>query len=212
LTRTAPDGAPIPSVRLLIVGPPGSGKGTQGSRLGQMYGVPAIATGDIFRHNIRTGTDLGLQVKEIVDAGDYVPDALTNELVRNRLMADDAMDGFLLDGYPRTPDQVTFLDNLLAERGQELDAVILLQVDTDEVVGRLRRRAGSEGREDDSEAAIRHRQDVFARETAPIVAEYRNRGMLIEVDALGGIEDVAERIASALAARGISRSEAAPAN
>lgn len=211
MSRSDLDSSERDIARLLIVGPPGSGKGTQGTRLGAMYGIPAIATGDIFRENIREGTELGLQVKEIVNAGNYVPDSLTNELVKSRLLADDATEGFLLDGYPRTPDQVAFLDQLLASRGQELDAVILLAVDTDEVVGRLRRRAGAEGRADDSEQAIRHRQEVFARETGPILAVYRDRGLLIEVDAFGDIDEVANRIGDALAARGISRSEAAPA-
>lgn len=191
-------------IRLLIVGPPGSGKGTQAATLSMQYGVPAIATGDIFRYNIRTETELGVEVKAIVDAGDYVPDSLTNELVSTRLMEPDAMDGFLLDGYPRTPDQVSYLDKLLATRDQELDAVILLVADTDEVVGRLRRRAIEQGRVDDSEEAIRHRQDVFARETAPIVAVYRDRGLVIEIDGLGEVVAVAERITDGLAARGIS--------
>ncbi len=197
--------------RLLIVGPPGSGKGTQGARLSNEYGIPAIATGDIFRHNIRTGTDLGREVKAIVDAGNYVPDTLTNELVRHRLMEADALDGFLLDGYPRTLDQVTFLDRLLDARGQRLDAVIQLHADTDEVVGRLRKRAIAEGRIDDSEQAIRHRQEVFARETEPLVAVYRDRGLLIEVDGLGEIDGVAERIGAALDERGVARPEAASA-
>lgn len=193
-------------MRLLIVGPPGSGKGTQAATLSAQYGMPAIATGDIFRHHITTGTELGVQVKAIVDAGDYVPDSLTNELVAARLTEDDAIHGFLLDGYPRTPDQVSFLDGLLAGRSQALDAVILLHADMDEVVKRLRVRAVEQGRMDDSEDAIRHRQDVFARETAPIVAVYRDRDLVIEVDGLGAIDDVADRIRSGLAERGI-RSE-----
>ncbi len=189
---------------LLIVGPPGSGKGTQAATLSSQYGIPAIATGDIFRHHIRNETELGAKVKAIVDAGDYVPDELTNEIVKTRLMEPDAMDGFLLDGYPRTPDQVSYLDQLLATRNQELDAVILLVADTDELVGRLRRRAVEQGRMDDSEEAIRHRQDVFIRETAPIVAVYRDRHLVVEVDGLGEIDAVAGRIADGLAARGIS--------
>lgn len=190
-------------IRLLIVGPPGSGKGTQAAKLSKQYGIPAIATGDIFRHHITNQTELGVQVKAIVDAGDYVPDSLTNEIVATRLMEDDAMDGFLLDGYPRTPDQVSFLDGLLSARGHELDAVVLLDADTDEVVKRLRVRAVEQGRMDDSEDAIRHRQAVFARETAPIAAVYRDRGLVIEVDGLGAIDEVAERIGGGLAIRGI---------
>lgn len=199
-------------VRLLIVGAPGSGKGTQGGRLGESYSIPAIATGDIFRYNIRTGTDLGKQVKAIVDAGDYVPDQLTNELVKNRLLDADALDGFLLDGYPRTLDQVSYLDELLASRGQSLDAVVQLVVDTDEVVGRLRKRALAEGRLDDSEEAIRHRQDVFARETEPLVSVYRERGIVLSIDALGDIDDVTARIGEALAGHGVVAAEATPSS
>ena len=202
-------GATQGGARLLIVGPPGSGKGTQGGRLGETYGIPAIATGDIFRHNIRTGTELGQQVRAIVDAGDYVPDSLTNELVKTRLLEADALDGFLLDGYPRTLDQVRYLDELLASRGQSLDAIIQLVVDTDEVVGRLRRRAIEHGRVDDSEQAIRHRQDVFARETEPLVAVYRDRGIVLSVDAFGDIDEVTARISDALAHRGVISAETA---
>jgi len=190
--------------RLLIVGPPGSGKGTQAVRLSEAYGIPAIATGDIFRHNIKTQTPLGLQVKAIIDAGDYVTDDLTNELVVSRLAEEDALDGFLLDGYPRTLAQVTFLDELLASRGQSLDAVIQLAADKEEVVTRLRKRALEQGRTDDSEEAIRHRQDVYARETMPLISVYRDRGLLIEVDALGPIDEVSVRISEALSAREIA--------
>ncbi|MHA6669244.1 adenylate kinase [Homoserinimonas sp. A447] len=189
--------------RLLIVGPPGAGKGTQAARLTENYGIPAIATGDIFRYNIKNETPLGVEVKAIVDAGDYVPDSLTNALVSSRLDEEDARDGFLLDGYPRTLDQVGFLDRLLAAKGQSLDAVIQLVADTDAVVARLRRRAIEQGRVDDSEEAIRHRQDVYARETMPLIAVYRDRDLLIEVDGLGEIDDVSQRIAVALAARGV---------
>ena len=190
--------------RLLIVGPPGSGKGTQAVRLTETYGIPAIATGDIFRHNIKTQTPLGIQVKAIIDAGDYVTDELTNELVLSRLSEEDALDGFLLDGYPRTLAQVTYLDELLASRGQGLDAVIQLVADKEEVVTRLRKRALEQGRTDDTEEAIRHRQDVYARETMPLIAVYRDRGLLIEIDALGEVDAVSARIAESLAAREIA--------
>ena len=189
--------------RLLIVGPPGAGKGTQAARLSKNYGIPAIATGDIFRYNIKAETPLGIEVKAIVDAGDYVPDTLTNALVASRLEEEDARDGFLLDGYPRTLDQVAFLDKLLASKGQSLDAVIQLVADTDAVVARLRRRAVEQGRVDDSEEAIRHRQEVYARETTPLIAVYKDRGLLIEVDGLGEIDAVSERIGDSLAERGI---------
>ena len=190
--------------RLLIVGPPGAGKGTQAARLTERYGIPAIATGDIFRENIRNQTPLGVEVKAIVDAGDYVPNSLTNALVTARLEEPDARDGFLLDGYPRTVDQIEYLDELLAGRGQALDAVIFMLADKEEVVARLRKRAVEQGRADDTEEAIRHRQDVFARETAPLIPVFRERGLLIEVDGLGEIDEVSDRIAAALDARGLA--------
>jgi adenylate kinase len=189
--------------RLLIVGPPGAGKGTQSARLLETYSIPAIATGDIFRKNIADKTPLGVEVKAIVDAGDYVPDSLTNALVKSRLEEADAVDGFLLDGYPRTLEQVSYLDDLLAAKGQSLDAVIQLVADQEEVVARLRKRAIDQGRTDDTEDAIRHRQQVYARETTPLIAVYRDRGLLIEVDGLGEIDDVSSRIADSLGERGI---------
>ncbi|MFE4467506.1 adenylate kinase [Leifsonia sp. NPDC056824] len=189
--------------RMLIVGPPGAGKGTQASRITSVYGIPDISTGDIFRANIKNETPLGQQVKAIVDAGDYVPDSLTNQLVTDRLNEDDAKDGFLLDGYPRTLEQVKYLDDLLASKGQELAAVIQLVADQDEIVARLTKRAQEQGRADDSEEAIRHRQEVYLRETSPLIDVYRERGLLVEVDGLGGMDDVAARIRSALAERGI---------
>lgn len=191
--------------RLLIIGPPGAGKGTQAATLSAEYGIPAIATGDIFRANIKNETELGLKVKAIVEAGDYVPDELTNLLVADRLREDDAQNGFLLDGYPRTLDQVAYLDELLAAQGSQLDAVVQLVADTDEVVVRLSKRAHEQGRADDTEEAIRHRQDVFSRETRPLIAVYGDRRLLVEVDGLGEISEVASRIAEALADRGIAR-------
>jgi adenylate kinase len=200
--------------RLLIVGPPGAGKGTQSARLTERFGIPDISTGDIFRANIKNETPLGVQVKAIVDGGDYVPDSLTNALIADRLAEPDALDGFLLDGYPRTRDQVTFLDDFLAERGQSLDAVIQLVADQEAVVARLRKRAVEQGRSDDTEEAIRHRQAVYARDTAALIPVYRERGLLIEVDGLGEIDDISDRISIALTARGIvaSKSDDAAAN
>ena len=197
--RSHPNGA-----RLLIVGPPGAGKGTQAARLSELFEIPAIATGDIFRYNIKNGTPLGLKVKSIVDAGDYVPDSLTNELIRTRLEEPDALEGFLLDGYPRTIEQVAYLDETLAARHQSLDAVIRLVADTEEVVARLRKRAVDQGRSDDSEDAIRHRQDVFRKATAPLVEVYDKRGLLVTVDGLGEVAAVTERILAGLAARGVT--------
>jgi adenylate kinase len=189
--------------RLLIVGPPGAGKGTQAARIADRFDIPAIATGDIFRANIKNQTALGKQVSEIINAGDYVPDSLTNDLVANRLKEPDAASGFLLDGYPRTLEQLGFLDNLLTAEGTALDAVIQLVVDPNEVVTRLLKRAHEEGRSDDTEDTIRYRQSLYQRETAPLIAVYKDRGLVIEIDALGDVDDVADRIAESLEARQI---------
>lgn len=191
------------TARLLIVGPPGAGKGTQAARIAERFAIPTISTGDIFRANIANETELGKQVKAIVDAGDYVPDELTNALVTDRLAEADAGDGFLLDGYPRTTDQVRYLAELLAGNGHALDAVIRLVADEDEIVRRLRQRAIDQGRVDDSEEAIRHRQEVYQRETAPLLEMFREQGLLVEVDGLGAVDDVTQRIYAALAERGL---------
>ena len=189
--------------RLLIVGPPGAGKGTQSARLVERFGIPAIATGDIFRSNIKEQTPLGIEVKAIVDAGDYVPDSLTNSLVAARLQETDAVSGFLLDGYPRTLAQVTFLDTLLEQSGVQLDAVIQLVADQEEVIARLRNRAIEQGRTDDTEEAIRHRQEVYTKETSPLLSVFGSRGLLVEVDGLGDVDEISARILDALTARGI---------
>ena len=185
--------------RLLIIGPPGAGKGTQAARIAERYDVPAISTGDIFRANIQGGTELGQQVQAIIKAGELVPDSLTNEIVRDRLHQDDASRGFLLDGYPRNVEQVHALDGML--EGDALDAVVLLLADTDEVVARLLKRAEIEGREDDTEEVIRHRQEIYAEQTAPLIDLFTERGILVSVDGLGAIDEVAGRIASALDAK-----------
>ena len=185
--------------RLLIIGPPGAGKGTQASKISERYGVPAISTGDIFRANIQGGTELGLQVQAIIKVGELVPDTLTNEIVRDRLHQDDAANGFLLDGYPRNVEQVHALDGMLD--GDSLDAVVLLEADTNEVVARLLKRAEIEGREDDTEDVIRHRQDIYADQTAPLVDLFTQRGILVSVNGLGDIDEVADRIAAALDAK-----------
>jgi adenylate kinase len=188
----------IAAKRLLIVGPPGAGKGTQSAVISEVLGIPAIATGDIFRWNIANGTELGLQVKSILDAGDFVPDELTCEVVADRLLQEDAREGFLLDGFPRTVGQVEFLDGFLADHGLALDGVIQLEADIDEVVKRLRQRAIEQGRSDDTEEAIHHRQVVFAEQTEPILAIFRERGILLPVNGLGSVEDVSSRIITAL--------------
>lgn len=193
--------------RLLIVGPPGAGKGTQARFIAERFGIVDISTGDIFRHHIKNETSLGLQVKAIVDAGDYVPDSLTNALVSERLGEDDARNGFLLDGYPRTLEQVQYLTELLSARGKPLEAVIRLVADQDEIVARLTRRSAEQGRVDDSEEAIRHRQEMYLRETEPLIEVYREQGLLIEVDGLGAVDAIAARVREALAARGIGEGD-----
>jgi adenylate kinase len=192
------------SARLIIVGPPGAGKGTQAGRIAEAFGIPAVSTGDIFRKNVAEGTPLGVQAKAIMDAGDYVPDSLTNELVKSRLNEADAEGGFLLDGYPRTVGQVEYLDALLAEQGTGIDAVIQLVADQDELVGRLLKRAEEQGRSDDNEETIRRRQQVYTEQTAPIVAAYGERGLVVDVDGLGGIDEVGDRIQAALSSRGLT--------
>lgn len=189
------------SLRLLLIGPPGAGKGTQAARLSAAYDIPAVSTGDIFRENVKNGTELGVKAKTFMDAGQYVPDDLTNDLVRDRLQQPDAADGFLLDGYPRTLQQVEELDDILGVSGTELDAVIVLEADTDEVVRRLLKRSAEQGRSDDTEEVIRKRLDVYAEQTAPLVEVYDGRGLVVTVDGLGEIDDVTGRIIAALAAR-----------
>lgn len=191
--------------RLLLIGTPGAGKGTQAHRLSETFGIPAISTGDIFRHNVKNETELGKLAKAYMDRGEYVPDSLTNDLVRDRLSQADATDGFLLDGYPRTADQVAELDDILAEKSQHLDAVVMLAADVDEVVRRLLNRAIEQGRADDTEEVIRHRLDVYEEQTAPLISVYAARDLVITVDGLGEVADVTNRIVDALAARGISK-------
>jgi adenylate kinase len=186
-----------------LIGPPGAGKGTQAALLAEAYGIPAISTGDIFRDNVKNKTELGLQVKSIMDRGEYVPDSLTNELIRNRLSHADAEPGFLLDGYPRTNNQVNELDDILSSQHRILDAVVLLVADPDELVRRLLKRAEEQGRTDDTEEIIRHRQDVYRAETQPLIEIYSARGLVVEIDGLGGIKEITQRILDGLSARGL---------
>lgn len=192
--------------RLLIVGPQGSGKGTQGVRIAESFGIPVVSTGDVFRANVAEGTDLGLQVKEIIDAGRLVPDELTSAVVRDRLSQADAADGFLLDGYPRNLGQVLHLDEFLEGREESLDAVIALVVPRDESIDRLRKRAEEQGRADDTEDVIAHRLSIYESETAPILGVYGTRGVVDEIDGVGSFDEVTARIFAALDARGLSRS------
>jgi adenylate kinase len=212
-------------VRLVLVGPPGAGKGTQAQHIAAARSVPAISTGDIFRANVSQGTELGTLAKSYMDAGDLVPDEVTVEMVRHRLAEDDAVKGFLLDGFPRNVPQAEVLEGMLADMGNKLDIVLELVVDDDEVVRRLsgRRtcrvcgtnwhvdfdpptvegvcdRDGGElfQRDDDKSGTVRHRLDVYAKQTAPLVSFYATRGILIGIDATGPVDDVTERALEAL--------------
>lgn len=191
------------SARFLIVGPQGSGKGTQGVLVADAFGVPSISTGDVFRENISGGTELGRRVQSIVEAGELVPDELTCELVRDRLEQPDAAGGFLLDGFPRNRAQLDDLDVFLASRGESLDAVIELSVPRDESIARLRQRAIDQGRTDDTEEVIANRLAIYERETAPILDVYRSHGLVVPIDGVGTLDEVTARIFEALATRGL---------
>jgi len=212
-------------VRLVLVGPPGAGKGTQAEFVAAHLAVPKISTGDIFRANVSGGTDLGRLAKKYMDAGDLVPDEVTNAMVRDRLAQDDAVDGFLLDGFPRNVSQAGELDDVLTVLDRALSVVLDLEVDHDEVVRRLsgRRTCKQCGhvwhiefdppkvedicdkcggalyhRDDDFPDTVRHRLEVYAAQTAPLIEFYSARGQLVSIDALGTVEDVTERAISAL--------------
>jgi adenylate kinase len=185
-------------MRLVLMGPPGAGKGTQAKYVADHFKIPAISTGDIFRANVSKGTPLGVEAQRFMDSGEYVPDEITNLMVRDRIDQPDAEPGFLLDGYPRTLDQVKELDGMIAFTGHRLDAAVALTVDEDVIVQRLLQRAESEGRADDTEDVIRRRQEVYAEQTAPLLDVYRDRGILVEVDGLGEVDDVTARIFDAL--------------
>ena len=185
-------------MRLIILGPPGAGKGTQAGKIAETFGIPAISTGDIFRAHIKEETELGRQVKEVLASGGYVTDEITNAIVSDRLEQSDAADGFLLDGYPRTVAQVEALDTMLSSHGHALDAVLELTVDEDAVVERLLKRAEIEGRSDDTEQVIRERQAIYRKETAPLAEVYSQRGLLVQVDGMGSVDEVFSRITEAL--------------
>ncbi|MBF4765320.1 adenylate kinase [Nocardioides islandensis] len=185
-------------MRLVLMGPPGAGKGTQAKFIADHFKIPAISTGDIFRANVSQGTPLGQEAQRYMDAGEYVPDEVTNKMVRNRIDEPDAAPGFLLDGYPRTLAQVEELDGMIKFTGHALDAVVCLTADDDVLVSRLLQRAQLEGRADDTEDVIRRRQEVYADQTAPLIDVYRDRGILVEVDGLGEVDDVTQRIFEAL--------------
>ncbi|MFJ2757918.1 adenylate kinase [Nocardioides sp. NPDC087217] len=181
-------------MRLIIMGPPGAGKGTQAKFIAEHFEIPAISTGDIFRANVSQGTPLGVEAASYMDKGEYVPDTITNLMVRNRIDEPDAAQGFLLDGYPRTLAQVEELDGMIKYTGHALDAVVVLTVDKDEIVQRLLQRAELEGRADDTEDVIRRRQEVYLEETAPLIEVYKGRGLVHEIDGMGDVNDVTKRI------------------
>ena len=193
------------TARLLIVGPQGSGKGTQGVRIADAFGVPAISTGDMFRAAVAAGSDLGNQVKALIEAGILVPDELTSAVVAERLGQDDAANGFLLDGYPRNLGQVADLDAFLAARDEKIDAVIELNVPREESISRLTQRAREQGRTDDTEEVIANRLGIYERETAPILDVYRERDVVDTIDGVGTLDEITERIVAALKARGLAR-------
>jgi adenylate kinase len=185
-------------MRLILMGPPGAGKGTQAAAVCHRYDIPAISTGDIFRANVSEGTPLGMEAQAYMNAGDYVPDEVTNAMVRDRLAQPDCQGGFLLDGYPRTLEQVKELDAMLAEQQQVLDGVLLLDTDPAVLVERLLERAHQEGRADDTDEVIRRRQEVYAEQTAPLVREYDARGVLVAINGNGPVDRITDRIHTAI--------------
>ena len=179
-------------MRLVLLGPPGAGKGTQAEKLAEKLEIPHLSTGELFRHNISTGTKLGLEAKRYLDAGDLVPSELTNELVDDRLTNPDVSEGFILDGYPRSVGQAQALHDMLERRGTQLDAVLEFRVAEDELFERLRAR----GRADDTDDVIRNRMNVYRDETAPLIEYYSHE--LKTVDAVGTVDEVFARALQAL--------------
>lgn len=194
------------SARMVLLGPPGAGKGTQAARIAERLGIPAISTGDIFRANVAGATELGTQAKAYMDKGEYVPDSITNAMVADRIAQADCENGFLLDGYPRTTAQVGELDSMLKASGLALDVVVEITADAEAVVARLLKRAGEQGRADDTEPVIRRRLEVYAESTAPLADLYAERDLLVQVDGMGEIDVVTGRIMEVLASRGITGS------
>ena len=185
-------------MRLLIMGPHGVGKGTQAALLSEHYGIPAISTGDIFRYNIKNKTELGVEALTYINKGELVPDELTNKIVKDRLAMDDAKNGWILDGYPRNASQVEALDAILADLGTPLDAVVALDADHDVLMERMKKRAEIEGRSDDTPEAIAKRLDVYAKETAPLLSTYGERGLLKTFNGVGSVEDIQATIVAEL--------------
>lgn len=186
-------------MRLLFIGPPGAGKGTQATRVAERLGIPHISTGDMFRHHVSEGTELGRQVDVIMKAGDYVPDEITVAMLEERISRSDAESGFILDGFPRTTGQVEALDGLIGTSG--LDYVVVFDVDEDALVDRLLAR----GRADDTEETVRNRFRVYQEQTAPLLDIYRSRDLVVHVDGMGSMDEITERILTALEARNTER-------
>ena len=193
-------------MRLLLMGPPGSGKGTQAEHISKRLHIPAISTGEILRRNVAEQTLLGREAQRYMDRGEYVPDEIMNPMVRNRLDEPDCENGFLLDGYPRTLAQVEVLDSILSDAGVQLDRVLVLTVDHEEIVRRLLERAEREGRSDDSEDVVRRRLEVYAEQTEPLLDVYAQRGLLVLVEGMGPIDEVTERVLGALGDNADARS------
>jgi len=185
---------------MLIMGPPGAGKGTQGKKIAAAFGIPEVSTGAIFRSNVANQTELGKVVSQIMEKGELVPDSVTVNLVADRLAQPDTAPGFLLDGFPRTVAQAESLDEILATLGVELDAVLCLKVDSETLIQRMMKRAQIEGRADDNEETIRRRFEVYIAETEPLKNLYRERGLLVEVAGEGSVDEVHDRIMAALSA------------
>ncbi|MDQ0677015.1 adenylate kinase [Arthrobacter pascens] len=184
--------------RLLIIGPPGSGKGTQAEHIARHFSIPAVSTGEIFRSNVNEATQLGKEAAKYLDDGDFVPDHLTNAMVKDRLLDADAQGGFLLDGYPRTASQVSELDNMLASQGQRIDAVIELLAPDAELEQRMLQRAKEQGRKDDTVDVFRRRLDLYHRETHEVVSVYAGRGMVVSVEGSGDPDEITERAIAAV--------------
>jgi adenylate kinase len=185
-------------MRLILLGPPGAGKGTQAKILVDSYGIPQLSTGDILRSAIKAGTPMGLAAKEIMDRGDLVSDEIVNGIVSERLDAPDCAPGFILDGFPRTIPQAEALDGMLAEKGMTLDAVVELTADVEELIRRVVNRAKESGRLDDNEQVVRNRLEVYREQTAPLVEFYRGKGLLKTVDGMAPVEEVTQSIRTAV--------------